>query len=255
MAENLNPTGRRTPDPETVDRWLWAYAAGMMEPDEEARLIAYVSREPAAFSRLGEIRERLNEVMARRAPALADARLRAAPAAVRLARRVEALKREWFASVSDSVEALKAGLLAVAVLRSGQVFALAQRAGVVCAGTGGPAMLGSEGDAGGSGSSAEPTRQSITAPDGTSITLSVLGDGEVDVLLELPDKRTQGMVQLNRLTLEGGEVRRQPLAMAPLEEGTAHFPRCPLGLLELVRPGSVPWIVGVGPGLESTTSL
>ncbi|MBL9128012.1 MAG: hypothetical protein JNL97_10215 [Verrucomicrobiales bacterium] len=255
MAENLNSTGGSAPDAATLDRWLWAYAAGMMEPDEEARLLSYVSRVPAAFSRLEEIRGRLNDVIARRAPALADARAQAAPLSVRLANRVEALKREWFGNLSDSLEAVKASLLAVAVVRCGGVFALAQRAGVVCAGASGPVLLGAEGSADASGGSGSPSRQSITAPDGAAITLSVLGEGEVDLVLELPDKRTRGMVQLNRLTIQGAEVRRQPLAMAPLEEGVAHFPRCPLGLLELVRPGAVPWMVGVGPGQEPPASV
>jgi len=244
MAANINQDGPRSIEPGELERWLWACAGGLLEPDEEAALAWHIAGDSAARARLEHIRRSFDTVAARSGLTLAQARARSASWAFQLARLVSRARQRWFESRRESAREFEAGLLAIAVFTPRGLVALAQQAGVVCSDLRGPCalMLGEQPPR---PAAEEGAPQLITGPDGTKVTLTLAGEQKVDVLVELADASAKGVAELRQVTTQGGQPARRRVAVAPIENGTANFQRSPAGLLEIVVPGAGPIVVGV----------
>jgi anti-sigma factor RsiW len=245
MTEKLQNSGPHSMDPAELERWLWAYAGGLLEPDEEAALAWHLAGDPTAQARLQQIRQSFDTLAARSGLTLAEARSRNTGWAFQLGRLVSSARRRWFESREQSTGEFEAGLLAIAVLTPRGLVALAQQAGVICSDASGPRTLMRGDQASPSPAEEGSLRQLITAPDGTQVTLTAAGEQKVDVLIELADKSAKGVAELRQVTTQGGSPARRRVAVASIENGIASFQRTSAGLLEIVVPGARPIVVGV----------
>jgi len=251
MTEKLHNSGLRSMDPAELERWLWAYAGGLLEPDEEARLAWHIAGDSTVQARLEQIRRYFDTVAARSGLTLAEARTRNTSWAFQLAGMVSSARQHWFGSRQESTKEFEAGLLAIAVFTGRGLVALAQQAGVTCSDGSGPRTLMLGGRPSPIPAGEGSPRQLITAADGTKVTLTMAAAQRVDVLIELADKSRKGVAELRQVTTQGGSPARRRVAVAPLENGIAHFQRSPAGLLEIVVPGARPIIVGVAVPAET----
>jgi hypothetical protein len=252
MTEKLHNYGLRSMDDAELERWLWAYAGGLLEPDEEAAMAWHIAGDAAAQARLGQIRRHFDGVAARSSLTLAAARAQKTSWASQVARLVSSARQRWFGGREEATGELEAGLLAIAVFTSRGLAALAQQAGVICSDARGPCTLGRGGPPSPLPAPEGAPGQLITAPDGTQVTLTMAGAQAVDVLVELADKSRKGVAELRQVTTQGGSTTRRRVAVAALEHGLASFQRTSAGLLEIVLPGARPIIVGVTVSAETS---
>ncbi len=241
MAEDMKGLGRADLTPAELERWLWASAAGLLEPGEEAALASYIADHPQARAPLEEARRCFDAVAARASPSMAGARRQAAGRAdLQVGQAMASARRRLFEGLEQCRAELEAGLAAIVVCLRGGLHAAAQRSGwSVSAAAGRPLNLkaGNPMETA-AGPQNGLRRQELEAPCGTRITLVMVSQQRIDILVAAPGGVGAGTARLSRISGQGGRVTRVPVAIAPIERGVAQFQRCPAGLLEIEVPGS-----------------
>ena len=244
MSANRHQSDARSLEPAGLERWLWACGAGLLEPDEEARLAWHIAGDLAAQERLEHIRQCFDTVAARNGLTLAEARARNTSWTFQLARLVSSARQRWFGVREEFAREFEAGLLAIAVFGRQGLVAVAQQVGVVCSDARGPQTLMRSGQPSTIPAEEGSPRQLITAPDGTKVTLTMAGEHKVDIMLELAGT-AKGIAELSQVTIQDGRPARRRVAVAAIEDRIASFQHSPAGLLEIAVPGARPIVVGV----------
>lgn len=211
---------RRGPPPPT-EQELWAYATGVLAPEERDRMIKRLAESEEAQEELRQIRSALVE--ARAAPPVL-ARARAA-----FQKALAPLKQEMPA-------------LAVAIVRVGRELLTVFRAPTWEELTPEPALLGVEAaapptEARPARAKPRPRRVPLRNADGLCLAVAAQPEGGTSVFVELPDKAAEGLVELALLIVAPDGLRPEPPACrAQMRAGRALLTDCPDGFLRLTGP-------------------
>lgn len=242
MSDAPNTEEGREFTPAERERWLWAYAANLLEPKEEAAIAWLIARDSSAQKRLAEIRRAFDTVALRSGSSLETARARAQDWGTRIERLFASATQHLLRGFEKCGEELAAGIAVTAILAKGSLFARVQQPGWAAVPLP-PTVLGeaSEGDV----PDQETASQELTAPDGTKVTLVSVGPEAVDVLVELSDKTKTGVAELRRVVEKDGRIEKTVIAVASIEAGTVEFRQCSSGFLEIELPGSPSMLMAV----------
>lgn len=238
------------PAPKEIERWLWAHAAGLLEPEEQAAIAWHLAHHPEARQQLAEMRSCFDTVAARRGRPLEPG----GSAAIDWLGKVESFFSEAARRLLDGFEEcvgeLAAAVAVVAVVGEKGLLAQAIQPGWTLTPARSVVLRGS-------GNKPEPESargaqvQEGIGPGGTRLTLVQVTAQEVDILVETPDVSRRGVVELRRITKAKGGPKRTTIAVASLEEGRAEFRRCKPGLLEIQMPETAPVVVGIAVAAKS----
>ncbi len=222
--------GALIPAPEVSERWLWAYAEGVLEPEEEAVVRRRIAAHPGSREKLERIEAALREAAARR--------LQARSVLSGWLERVRDRAARWVREATPSGEEVA---FVVARIRGGLVPAWL--------GNGWEAMSRSGGQLGGAAgatteatSEAPPPLAEFRTPDGVELQVMQGGANDVTLRIRTGDPGAAGPVIVSRRSGgAGGEPgtgwSKVPGASGRMKGGVATLRQVPEGLLCVELPG------------------
>lgn len=226
MTEATGSGGRQPLAPAELERWLWAYEAGLLDPEEEAQLAWHLAGDPAIQARLGQIRQSFDRVAARSGLTLTEARARSTRAPLVPASLRAALTQAGTSLVACFLRAQE-GLEAMIQETS---WALGERPAAA-------ALLGPDSLAASVGGTPRASQmREIVGPEGMSLRVVNVASQGVSLHLQLPTTWPDRMIELRRLTEQAGGIAPEELDRQLTRQGRCQFSDCPAGALELLIP-------------------
>jgi hypothetical protein len=225
--------GRPRPGRAT-EQLLWAYALGALSLEEEDKALALIAGDDEAQEALARIGRSLDT---REGETATLAAARAAAPAPSLASRIwgatgEALRDVWaaFSLKPEQVVAVflqKPGGLEVRALLGAEV-ALEP----ACLSRG-PSLSRGEPEA----APRAAGRKRVRMPDGTEVSVVCELGGGFRLIVSLPSRSIQGLVQVRRLVLrDGKQLEEETGVQGRVKDGVATLKECPEGAVKLITP-------------------
>lgn len=231
---------------QATEPWLWAYALGLLNLEEEQGVHTWLAGDPEAQVTLKRIRRSLVPEVGLD-PTAAGAPLKTSVLAQRFASATaEAFRGVWEALALKPGEVVavfwqKASGLEVRALQGTEVPLR-------------PAYLsrGSSTLERGSAQSGEGHRKCVRLENGTEVSVLAEPGGSFRLILSLPNRALAGLVKVRRLVRRNSErIEEETGVQGRLEGGVATLKECPTGVLKIIPPAGRAFVLLLGHELPS----